>query len=134
MNDETRNVIAGALEILADEENWTKDSEYRELASGVQSCLWGAFKRAVLPGYYRYQDDRYQDDFLCAQGRFYQVQQLTEAAACEVGRIIAEQYPDRLSNGIHPRAEGDAAIIPFNDHPDTVHSEVIAVLEKALAK
>ena len=127
----TRDVIAGALEILADEENWTKGTEDRQtLNSGSwsvreQSCLWGAFKRAVIPGYYQLGH---------SVGELRQVGDLIIPAAELVGKVICEQYPDRMDDGFDRELDKKYdLVIPFNDHPETVHSEVIAVLEKALA-
>ena len=124
----TRDVIAGALEILADEESWAKGTEDRQ-EPGIpdQSCLWGAFKRAVIPGYYRL---GHSDEELR------QVGELIIPAAELVGKVICEQYPDRAyREGFYRELdEKFGSIIPFNDHPETVHAEVIAILEKALAR
>ena len=128
----TRDVIAGALEILADKENWAKGTESRmELetdgwAVHEQSCLWGAFKRAVIPGYYQLGH---------SVEELRQVGDLIIPAAELVGKVICEQYPDRMDGDGFDRELDKKydSVIPFNDHPETVHSEVIAVLEKALA-
>ena len=122
---EPRNVIAGALEILADEKNWIKGAEDRQQLddSGQlieESCLWGAFKRAAIPGYFR--GNITSEEFALTRNQ-------VEEAAKLVGEVICEQYPDR-SGTVRQHQE---AVIPFNDHPETVHSEVIAILEKTLA-
>ena len=126
---EPRDVIAGALEILADEDTWTKHTESRcqletsGWAVREQSCLWGAFKRAVNPNFYR-------GYALNAEERV-RVANLSCAAAALVGKVIGEQFADRVDH-YFPDEDQDR-IIPFNDHAKTVHSEVIAILEKALA-
>jgi hypothetical protein len=43
-----------------------------------------------------------------------------------VGKVILEQYPDRVPLGSDP----GAAVVPFNDHPDTMNTDVVRVLEK----
>ena len=126
---EPRDVIAGALEILADEDSWTKGTESRarletsEWAVREQSCLWGAFKRAVHPNFYR-------GYALNAEERV-RVAILSCDAAILVGKVIREQFADRV-DCTFPYEDQDM-IIPFNDHAETVYPEVIAVLEKTLA-
>ena len=126
---EPRDVIAGALEILADEDTWTKHTESRcqletsGWAVREQSCLWGAFKRAVNPNFYR--------GYALDAEEITRVANLSCAAAALVGKVICEQFADRVDYNF-PREDQDR-IIPFNDHAQTVHSEVIAVLEKTLA-
>ena len=125
---EPRDVIAGALEILANEDSWVKHTESRmELetdgwAVHEQSCLWGAFKRAVNPNFYR--------GYALDAEEITRVANLSCAAAVLVGKVIGEQFTDRI-DGTFPHKDQDR-IIPFNDHAKTVHSEVIAILEKAL--
>lgn len=126
---EPRDVIAGALEILANEDTWTKHTENRcqlETSGWVvreQSCLWGAFKRAVNPNFYR--------GYAFDTKELTRVANLSCAAAALVGKVIREQFADRI-DGTFSHKDQDR-IIPFNDHAETVHSEVIAVLEKTLA-
>ena len=127
---EPRDVIAGALEILADEDTWTKHTESRcqletsGWAVREQSCLWGAFKRAVNPNFYR--------GYVLDKEELARVAILSCDAANLVGKVIREQFADRADYAFLPREDQDR-IIPFNDHAKTVHSEVIAILEKALA-
>lgn len=129
---EVRDVIAGALEILADEKNWAKNSEYRtvrlpgEPGDTEQSCLWGAFRRVAKPGYYQLTHRLPISAWQIIKFK------LVDDAAAEAGKIIREQYPDRIM--IFAEAAHHDAIIPFNDHPDTVHADVIAILEKTLAQ
>lgn len=126
---EAKDLIAGALEILADEKNWVKGVEDQTVADeGMnvreQSCLWGALKRASHPGYYQLPYSRHLLN-----------EQVMMNAAVQIGTVIREQYPDRVGKY---DADGAAmtwkAIMPFNDHPATAHSEVIAVLEKSLMR
>lgn len=125
---EVRDVITGALEILADEENWVKGVENQVVSVDdlmmvrEQSCLWGAIKRSVCPEYYRVPHPA---------GDLNKYEMQANNAASLIGKVISEQYPDRLNTRYDNNSR---AIIPFNDHPETVHSEVIAVLEKALAQ
>ena len=127
---EPRDVIAGALEILADEDSWTKGTESRarletsEWAVREQSCLWGAFKRAVNPNFYR--------GYVLDKEELARVAILSCDAANLVGKVIREQFADRVDYAFLPREDQDRIIL-FNDHPETVYSEVIAVLEKTLA-
>ena len=127
---EPRDVIAGALEILANEDSWVKHTESRmELetdgwAVHEQSCLWGAFKRAVNPNFYR--------GYALDAEEITRVTNLSCAAAALVGKVIGEQFADRVDYAFLPREDQDRIIL-FNDHPETVYSEVIAVLEKTLA-
>ena len=126
---EPRDVIAGALEILANEDSWVKHTENRmELETGgwavrERSCLWGAFKRAVNPNFYR--------GYALDAEEVIRVANLSCAAAVLVGKVIGEQFTDRI-DGTFPHEDQDR-IIPFNDHAKTVYSKVIAILEKALA-
>ena len=125
-----RDVIAGALEILANEDSWVKHTESRmELetdgwAVHEQSCLWGAFKRAVNPNFYR--------GYALDAEEITRVAILSCAAAGLVGKVIGEQFTDRIDGFTFPHEDQDR-IIPFNDHAKTVYPEVIAVLEKTLA-
>jgi len=53
-----------------------------------------------------------------------------------IGKVIVEQYPDRLGFGPEVQTyialKGERfAIVPFNDHPDTTPADVVRVLEKA---
>ena len=128
---EPRDVIAGALEILANEDSWVKHTESRmELetdgwAVHEQSCLWGAFKRAVNPNFYR--------GYAFGTEELIRVANLSCAAAALVGKVIGEQFADRVDHYFPDEDQDINRIIPFNDHAQTVHSEVIAVLEKTLA-
>ena len=126
---EPRDVIAGALEILANEDSWMKGTENRQeletsgWAVRERSCLWGAFKRAVNPNFYR--------GYALDAEEVIRVANLSCDAAVLVGKVICEQFADRVDYSF-PHEDQDR-IIPFNDHVKTVHAEVIAVLEKTLA-
>lgn len=126
---EPRDVIAGALEILANEDSWMKGTESRQeletdgWAVRERSCLWGAFKRAVNPNFYR--------GYALDAEEVIRVANLSCDAAVLVGKVICEQFADRVDYSF-PHEDQDR-IIPFNDHAKTVHPEVIAVLEKTLA-
>jgi hypothetical protein len=44
-----------------------------------------------------------------------------------IGTVILEQYPQRVPSGLTPP---DTAIVPFNDHPETMNTDIVRVLEK----
>ena len=49
--------------------------------------------------------------------------------ASRLGRVIWEQYPDRVWDN-----DDDMAVAHFNDHPDTTFDDVRTVFEKAAVR
>lgn len=98
-------VIEKASKLLSSRNAWVK--EYAEL--GNRMCLWGALRKNC-------------------EATTSAHEELMQAAHILYG-IIEEQYPERYN-----AARMEDRIIQFNDHRDTVFTDIRTILEKAVAK
>jgi hypothetical protein len=113
---DTNPIIAGMLGLLAEPDAWTKHA-----SAGIRTKT----------GEVETVDERSPDaTCFCLTGARARVRHdlgatSTIATTHALHRAIRELFPDRVSeNRI-------SAIVSFNDHPDTTHADVLAVLTKA---
>jgi hypothetical protein len=109
-------VLREMLRWLRDPERWVKKS-YVSLS---RLCLTAAHGSI-----------RYQNPFYWMTWR----SEESSLSLRTLADVIREQYPERARmspgpGGLRPAGE----IVLFNDHPDTVHADIVSVLEKSIAR
>jgi hypothetical protein len=109
-------VLREMLRWLRDPEHWVKKS-YMSLG---RMCLTAAH------GSICYQNPFYWMTWRDGEGPSLSLRTLAD--------VIREQYPERAPVRQGPGLRPAGEIVLFNDHPDTVHADIISVLEKSIAR
>jgi hypothetical protein len=109
------SVAEDMLEILREPRHWAQHAYSRGGRFDSQMCLMGALGQVTHnnPTFWK---GRSKD--------------ARSATVRRLASVIAEQYPERTGGYKSP----GCIVVAFNDHWNTKHDDVVAVLEKAIVR